>query len=98
MDDTVADSSQDPVLRLRPDTLEWLLVDDEVVVLDGVQDLYLGTNSSGAELWQALANGATRSGLVDLLVVRYQIERERAEVDVDGFLGQLFSEHLLEEA
>ena len=88
----------EPVVRLRDQALDWLPVDDEVVVLDGERDLYLGTNSSGSVLWEALAAGATRSQLAGLLVERFDIEQDRAESDVQAFLEQLTAANLVEEA
>lgn len=99
----MSDSNQtgthdESIVRLRIEALDWLPVDDEVVVLDGQRDLYLGTNSSGSVLWEALAEGATRTQLVDLLVTRFSIEQDRAAGDVEAFLEQLASAQLLEEA
>ena len=90
--------ADEPVIRLRDQALDWLPVDDEVVVLDGERDLYLGTNSSGSVLWEALAAGATRSQLAGLLVDRFDIEQDRAESDVQAFLEQLTAANLVEEA
>ena len=90
--------TEEPLVRLRREALDWLPVDDEVVVLDGERDLYLGTNTSGSVLWEALAEGATRTELVDLLVASFDIERDRAASDGEAFLEQLASEALLEEA
>lgn len=84
------------MLRLRTDALDWLTVDTEIVALDGRQDLYLGTNRSGAELWRALGRGATRSELVELLVDTFNIDVDRASADVDAFLDSLAEQDLLE--
>ena len=91
-------TQDEPIVRLRRQALDWLPVDDEVVVLDGERDLYLGTNSSGSVLWEELVEGATRTQLVDLLVTRFSVERDRAAGDVEAFLEQLASAQLLEEA
>ena len=91
-------AADEPIVRLRRQTLDWLPVDDEVVVLDGERDLYLGTNSSGSVLWQVLVEGATRTELADVLVARFDIEHDRAVSDVQAFLEQLATAHLLEEA
>jgi hypothetical protein len=90
--------ADEPVVRLRDEALDWLPVDDEVVGLDGERDLYLGTNSSGSVVWEALTAGATRSQLADLLVKRFDIELNRAESDIQAFLEQLTTANLAEEA
>ena len=91
-------TADEPVIRLRDRALDWLPVDDEVVVLDGERDLYLGTNSSGSVLWEALAGGATHTQLAALLVARFDIEPERAVSDVNAFIDELAQAKLLEEA
>ena len=97
-DSKLGAGAEEPVVRLRDQGLDWLPVDDEVVVLDGERDLYLGTNSSGSVLWEALAEGATHSQLAELLVARFDIEPERAVSDVSAFIDELAQAELLEEA
>ncbi len=91
-------TADEPVIRLRDQALDWLPVDDEVVVLDGERDLYLGANNSGSVLWEALAGGATHKQLAELLVARFDIEPERAVSDVNAFIDELAQAKLLEEA
>jgi phosphatidylserine/phosphatidylglycerophosphate/cardiolipin synthase-like enzyme len=93
---TLGDSGR--VYRLRRDALDWLPVDDEVVVLDQQRGLYLGTNPSGARLWKALGEGASRDQLVELLVDAFEIDRDRAADDVDEFLQTLSNQDLIERA
>jgi hypothetical protein len=73
----------DVTLRLRSRALEWRVVEGEVIAIDGDTSQYLGVNGSGALLWQRLAEGSTRAGLV-------------AEADVDAFLSSLEQNRLLE--
>ncbi|HYY33529.1 MAG TPA: PqqD family protein [Gaiellaceae bacterium] len=84
-------------LHLRTDGLHWREIDGEIVVLEGRSSTYLSANQSGAVLWQALAEGATREELVDDLVETFEIERKRAAVDVDAFLTELSGKGLLQE-
>jgi hypothetical protein len=92
----VAASDDAQVLRLRRDDLHWVAVDDEVVILDGGDELYLGTNGSGALLWKALADGTTRGRLIALLVDTFSVGADQATADVDAFVGTLASRSLLE--
>jgi hypothetical protein len=88
-------AADEPVVRLRRQALDWLPVDDEVVVLDGVRDLYMGVNNSWSVLFERLAGGATRSELAELLVARFHIEYGGAVNDVEAFLEHLAAERLL---
>jgi hypothetical protein len=85
-------------LRLRTQTLDWKVIDDEVVMLDGEQSTYLATNASGTLLGRMLAEGATRDELVDGLAAAFEIDRARAAADTDSFLAELRGRGLLEES
>lgn len=85
-------------LRLRPDSLDWRVIDAEIVMLDAEQSQYLATNASGTLLWQTLQHGATRTQLVELLVSRYAIAEEQARSDTDAFLAELRARELIAEA
>lgn len=67
-----------------------------MVALDVDASTYLAANPSGAVLWRALADGATRDDLAALLTASYGISGERAKADVDSFLAALGARGLLE--
>jgi hypothetical protein len=83
-------------LRVRADAVEWRMVEGEIVALDLRRSLYLAINPSGAALWPALLDGATRAELVERLCAEWEIDRAAAEPDVDGFLSQLAEHDLLD--
>ncbi|MFL5884724.1 MAG: PqqD family protein [Thermoleophilaceae bacterium] len=82
-------------MRLVPD-IDWREIDGEVVVLDRRQGRYLAVNPSGAVLWPALVEGATEETLVERLLSRYAVDREKARRDVGAFLDWLGERGLLE--
>jgi hypothetical protein len=82
-------------MRLVGD-IDWREIDGEVVVLDRRQGKYLAVNPSGAVLWPALVEGATEETLIERLVNRYRIDRERARHDVGAFLDWLVDRELLD--
>ncbi len=84
-------------LRLRAGKLNWRIIDDEVVLLDGAESTYLATNAAGTLLWRALSDGATREELVARLVAEYGIGDARAGADTDSFLDVLRDRDLLDE-
>ncbi len=83
-------------LWLRQSGLGWRTLDGEVVALDSPRGVYLGTNESGSLLWEALAGGATREELAQVLIDRYGIEGAQAEQDVEDFLTHVRDQQLLE--
>ena len=54
-------------LRVRAEAVEWRTVEGEIVALDLRRSLYLAINPSGATLWPALVEGASRDELVERL-------------------------------
>jgi hypothetical protein len=82
-------------MRLRDEALAWTDVDDEIVALDETTAMYLAANEAGALLWRALAGGATRDELVDLLARSYALPPDRAAADTDAFVGSLRERGLL---
>lgn len=81
---------------LRADAVDWREVDGQVVVLDRAGSVYLAVNAAGAALWPAIVEGATRSQLVQVLLDTFDVERDRAERDVDVFVASLGERGLLE--
>src|SRR3954447_14497730 len=84
------------VLRLRADNVFWREVDGQVIALDLRSSRYLSTNATATALWPQLAEGAEPAELVQTLVERHRVERERAAADVESFLRWLDDEELLE--
>jgi hypothetical protein len=84
-------------LRLRRDRLEWRRVDGEVIAVDLEASTYLSANESAAPLWEELAAGTTRDGLIGRLRAEYGIDEDRASADVDELLTELAGRQLLDE-
>jgi hypothetical protein len=70
-------------------------LDDEVILLDGRGDTYLGLNPTGAVIWETVVTGGSAEDAVTRLVGRFEISREAAAADVDAFLEQLVSSGIL---
>jgi Coenzyme PQQ synthesis protein D (PqqD) len=88
-------TEENDVMRLRPDSVAWNAVGDDVVVLDLASSTYFSTNSTGTLLWKLLAAGANRSELVNALVDRFGVDQKTVERDVDAFLADLEAAQLL---
>jgi hypothetical protein len=83
-------------LRIRPDTVEWRQLEEEVVALDIRKSVYIAVNRSGSLLWPTLLEGATRDELIDRLVEAYGLDQTSAQQDVDAFVEVLEEQDLLE--
>jgi coenzyme PQQ synthesis protein D (PqqD) len=82
-------------LRLRTEGLDWKQVDDEIVILDARDAIYLTVKGSGTLLWHLLADGATREQLVTKLVESFEVDEPQAAADTDAFLEELAGKGLL---
>ena len=54
-------------------------------------------NATGELLWNRIIDGADREGLVDTLVSKYEVDREKAGEDVDKFIAILSKPGIIEE-
>lgn len=84
------------VWRVRRGAGVWREVDGEIVLLDLEHKAYVGINGSGAVLWRALVEGATRPELADLLSRTYALAAEDAEQQVADFVEACRARDLLE--
>jgi DNA-binding GntR family transcriptional regulator len=82
-------------LCLRKDDLDWREIDDEIVVLDTRDAVYLSVQGSGALVWRLLAESATKDSLIEALVEKYGVDSTRATADVEAFLATLNDRGLL---
>lgn len=84
----------DAVVRRR-DGVVWRELDGKVVGLDLGTSRYFSLNSTGALLWERMADAVAVSDLVDALVSAHGVTQEQAEADAVAFLTSLEDEGLL---
>jgi len=70
-------------------------LDDEAVLLNVDTGLYYGLDPVAADLWRLLLTGASQYELCQALVDKYDVESERAALDVAQFVDQLLAEELV---
>lgn len=70
-----------------------------VLPLGGELDLgsLITLNETGAFLWRLLENGASRQELVEALLEEYDVDKERAEKDLDVLLAKMNAVGVLED-
>ena len=77
--------STDFLLRDVAGTLVIVPVGAAVSTFPGMITL----NATGAYIWELLETEQTVQSLTDALVAHYEVEKERAQADVEAFLARL---------
>jgi hypothetical protein len=83
-------------VRARRQDLAWRRAGDEGVVLDVANSTYRALNTTGALLWEQLADWVSPEALTAVLVDHYGITSEAASRDVVLFLDDCVQAGLLE--
>ncbi len=73
-------------------------VHDEVVIMDGRSDVYLGLNPSAAVIWNILAAGQSADAAVEAVLIRFDVTPEEARADVAALVQDLVARGMLESA
>ena len=87
-------------MKIKEDFILRKVADSYVVVPVGRQTLdfngILNLNETGAFLFELLQKGASRDELVEKLLAEYEVERDRAQADVDKFIQSVKDADVLE--
>ena len=83
----------------RIDVEQWMTherLDDQVIMINLETGAYYALEAAAADCWGALVSGAGFDDIVSDVVRRYDVDRPRAEEDVEVFLDSLVSEGLVQ--
>ena len=70
-----------------------IAVGEEALNFNGI----ITINGSGTFLWEKLAEGASKSELLDAMLSEYNIDSETAKKDIDEFISKLEKANLLDD-
>ena len=70
-------------------------IGDEVAILHLESGRYFTLDPVGSRVWQLIASPRTAEEIVDVLVVEFEVDRDRCEQDVHSLLFQLERRGLL---
>jgi hypothetical protein len=82
-------------VRVSGDVL-FRVVGEEAVLLNLNTELYLGLDSVGTRMWNALTAAPTIQAAYDALLLEYDVEASRLREDLDEFLGKLVEQGLIQ--
>ena len=67
-------------------------IDGEIVMMSIREGTYSGLDATGSEIWDLLENPRPVSEICEILMERYNVERERCQEDVLAFLNDMASD------
>jgi pyrroloquinoline quinone biosynthesis protein D len=82
----------------RAARMAWQTIDGETVLLDLDGQELLGLSDVGARVWALCDGTRPLEAIVDTVAVEFEVTRERAATDVQGFVGELLAMGVLERA
>jgi hypothetical protein len=68
---------------------------DEVVILGLDDSMYYGLTGTGARIWELVQSPRTIEEIVTAITTEFDVDRERAEADLDALLAELQSRGLI---
>ena len=71
-------------------------IDGEVVMMSIDNGKYYGLDLVGSRIWEVLEKAMPVSGLIDQMLLEFEVERETCEKDVMYFLQKLDDDNMLE--
>ena len=83
---------EDFILRKVADSFVVVPVNKMTLDFNGIINL----NETGAFLFELLQKGAERDELVDKMLEEYDVDREKAEADIDVFIQKVRDADVLE--
>ena len=87
-------------MKVKENFMLRKVADSYVVVPVGRQTLdfngIINLNETGAFLFELLQKGASRDEIVEKLLAEYEVERDRAQADVDKFIQSVKDADVLE--
>lgn len=70
-------------------------LDDEVIAIDLDTGAYFALDGVAAVCWSVLAAGGAVDAVVDMMAADFEVARDTARSDVQGFVAELVQVHLL---
>jgi hypothetical protein len=68
---------------------------DEVIILGLDDTIYYGLSDTGVRIWELIQARRTVGEILDVLVAEYEVDRDRAETDLEAVLVDLHSRGLI---
>lgn len=84
----------DEIHYVRTDVM-GTIVDDDLLIFDETAGTYFTTSGVGKVIWEALERPVTLEALCDVLMQKYEVDRQTCVGETTAFLEHLEARNLL---
>lgn len=71
------------------------VLDGEAVLINLSNGMYYSIDGVGGRIWELVEQGHDVAGMVDDLMLRYEVDHRTMESDLEKFIGELVAENLV---
>lgn len=82
--------------RLRTDNTAATMIDGEAIIVNLTTGVYYSMDKVGAEVWEMIGQGLSTLQIAAAVAARYEIEQDKALVDIERLTETLGAEDLIE--
>lgn len=86
----------DDVLRVDGERIAADVIDGEAIVINLETGVYYSLDRVGAVVWSLVSGGSTFGAVVDRVVERFDVDRDRASGDIQRLLESMTAERLVD--
>ena len=80
----------------RNESAVWRVIDDEIVVLVPEAAMVHALTGCGSRVWELIEGETAVSGIIQRICDEYDVERQRAEGEINQFIHSLLDNKLVE--
>ena len=82
--------------KLKTDNTAATVIDGEAIIVNLTTGVYYSMDKVGAEVWEMIGQGSSTLQIAAAVAARYEIEQDRALVDIEKLTEKLGAEDLIE--
>ena len=81
--------------KLKADNTAATVIDGEAIIVNLTTGVYYSMDKVGAEVWEMIGQGLSTLQIAAAVAARYEIEQEKALVDIEKLTEKLGAEDLI---
>ena len=81
--------------KLKTDNTAATVIDGEAIIVNLTTGVYYSMDKVGAEVWEMIGQGMSTLQIAAAVAARYEIEQDKARVDIERLTEKLGAEDLI---